>query len=280
MSILGNPIIVGVNQNLLEPIFSYSVGQSGYAYDYEISNGVCNWELAFLAGNHATLNFSRVTNAIDIFIVGGGNNGLPGYSANTDYHFCYGGKGGNGGEIKTIRNVAVSPNVDYYITIGGAGNEEQEETHSVAYTTTTSITIGNTTYSCISGNGLTGGTKGIVYYNQVTQGGDGRTGEYAFEDSNTLLWGGYHYGSSGGGAGCRNDNGYIAGYGIGGLCKIYPNSIEVRAGRGGNYNGDGTSAPTNSGAGGGGGGYDQYNTTDYGYGFGGSGIIIIRNHRS
>lgn len=263
MSILGNPIIIGLNPAKMLPVFSYS---GSYKFDYDkLSNGTYNWELAFLSGSGTNLRFSRVTDKIDIFIVGSGANGGRGTS-NPDYqYYAIGGKGGNGGEIKTLPNITIATNVNYPITIGSAGN-------------TTSITINGTTYSCSSGAGKVGGNGAVVYGNAeiATVGQDGEDGVYAFGSSNTKLWPGYKYGASAGGGGARNSTYYvIRGYGIGGKGPL---SGSGGAGNGGAYNQDGKNATSNSGAGGGGGGYDQVNYNDYAGGIGGSGIIIIRNH--
>lgn len=258
MSVLGNPIIVGLNPAKMLPNFTYS-GNYRFGYD-KLSDGTYNWELAFLSGNATNLKFSRVTDKIDIFIVGSGANGDHGGS-NPDYqNYAIGGKGGNGGEIKTISNVSITQNTNYPITIGSAGN-------------ITSINIGGTTYSCTSGGGTVGGNGAVVYGNAsiATVGQNGRNGSYAFGTSNTKLWPGYRYGASGGGGGARNATYYIIrGYGTGGTSG---------AGAGGTYNSGGKNATANSGSGGGGGGFDQEQYLDYDGGIGGSGIIIIRNHR-
>lgn len=265
MSILGNPIIIGLNPAKMLPVFSYS---GSYRFDYDkLSNGTYNWELAFLSGSGTNLNFSRVTDKIDIFIVGSGANGGHG-SSNPDYqYYAIGGKGGNGGEIKTLSNITIATNTNYPVTIGSAGN-------------ITSINIGGTTYSCSSGTGKVGGDGAVVYGNAsiATVGQNGQNGVYAFGSSNTKLWPGYRYGASGGGGGTRNAQYYvIRGYGTGGKG---PASGSGGAGNGGAYNQGGKNATANSGCGGGGGGYDQENYNDYDGGIGGSGIIIIRNHRS
>lgn len=265
MSILGNPIIIGLNPAKMLPVFSYS---GSYEFDYDkLSNGTYNWELALLSGSGTNLRFSRVTDKIDIFIVGSGANGGRG-SSNPDYqYYAIGGKGGSGGEIKTLSNITIATNTNYPVTIGSAGN-------------TTSITIGGTTYSCSSGAGKVGGDGAVVYGNAyiATVGENGQNGEWAFGSSSTKLRTGYRYGASGGGGGTRNAYYYIIrGYGTGGKG---PASGSGGAGNGGVYNKGGGNATDNSGAGGGGGGYDQENYNDYDGGIGGSGIIIIRNHRS
>lgn len=259
MSIIGSSIIVGLNPKKMLPTFTYS---GNYEFDYDkLSDGTYNWELALLSGNNTNLVFTQVVDKIDIFIVGSGANGERGRS-NEDYqNYAIGGKGGNGGEVKTLYNLSTVKNTNCPIYIGSAGN-------------ITSIKIGDTTYSCTSGGreGTTGGNGAIVYGNAqiASVGVDGTNGVLAFGSSNTKLRPGYRYAATGGGGGTRNANFYvIRGPGSGG----------TNAGDGGTYSNSGKSAKANSGAGGGGGGYDQPSYNDYPGGAGGSGIIIIRNHR-
>jgi hypothetical protein len=253
MSIIGNSIIIPFSPIAPLPEFSYS---GTYRYQYDSNN---NWELAFLSGNATNLVFKKNTGNIDIFIVGSGANGGKGYSRQGYNYYAVGGKGGNGGEIKTISNIAIRNNVNYPITIGTAGN-------------VTSITIGDTTYSCISGGGKEGQDGAVIYAQAITDPGkNGLNGVYAFGSSTTQLWSGYRYGASGGGGGARNASYYIhRNPGIGGTSG---------AGGGGAYDKNGGKATANSGSGGGGGGYDQPTGVPYNGGAGGSGIIIIRNHR-
>lgn len=262
MSIIGSSIIVGLNPKKMLPTFTYS---GNYEFDYDkLEDGTYNWELALLSGNNTNLIFSQVVDEIDIFMVGSGANGGRGKS-NKDYqYYAIGGKGGNGGEVKTFSiSTAEMKNANCPIYIGSAGN-------------ITSIKIGDTTYSCTSGGreGTQGGDGAVVYGNAqiASVGVDGANGVLAFGSSNTKLWPGYRYAAIGGGGGARNANFYvIRGPGAGGTSG---------AGAGGSYLNNGANATANSGSGGGGGGYDQESDNNHPGGTGGSGIIIIRNHRS
>ena len=87
-----------------------SVGNAPYDITYTgdctvIDDGDGNWRVKFLT----TGTFTSINNAnIDIFLVGGGGGGN--YS------------GGGGGYTKTVKNVDISGNTNYTITIGAGGN--------------------------------------------------------------------------------------------------------------------------------------------------------------
>lgn len=280
MSILGNPIIVALNPNKLIPSFSYS-GNYRFRYE-ELQDGTYNWELALLSGNNINLNFTQVTDKIDIFICGSGADGTKGYSSQTYSNYAYGGNGGNGGELKNLYNVSIAKNTNYAVKIGNHGE-------------ITSITIGGTTYSCSSGGGKTGGAGAAVLgnaYGGTASAENGKNGVIAFSDATNsnnrdtklLGWNGYRYGASGGGGAAKNALNIVRGNGSGGLGNV---SGTAGGGAGGMWdsygaNGDGKNGVGNSGGGGGGGAYIQetYSYTDFPAGHGGSGIIIIRNHRS
>lgn len=281
MSIIGNPIIVGVNPSKILPSFTYS---GNYKFGYEkLSDNTYNWELAILSGSSLNLRFSQVVDKVDIFICGSGSNGGVGYQHPTISDYVYGGSGGNGGQIQNIYNVSIAKNTNYAITIGSAG-------------VTTSINIGGTVYSCTSGGGLSGGA-GANVSSSPSVGGNGSNGYIAFanastnnRDSKLLGWDGYKYGASGGGGAVRSKNGTIRGVGSGGLGSVSGNHGGGDGGMWDNNkeNGGGKNGVANSGGGGGGGAYYQsyyqgssgsYYYLDFGGGTGGSGIIIIRNHR-
>lgn len=281
MSILGNPIIIGLNPAKMLPSFTYNGGNYDLKYE-KLSDGTYNWELAILSSgaNDTPLNlkFTRVVNSVDIFICGSGAAGERGYFSSGYSHYANGGKGGAGGATGTWTNISVSPNVDYPVRIGTAGKYINNTRTSGS---STYITIGNNTYSRNSGGGKDGGIGAKCYGNAYTldYGEDGESGVYAFGSSNTLYNKGYLYGASGGGGGTKNYYNMTRGPGVGGLI-----TSTLRAGNGGTYNGSGYNASVaNSGSAGGGGGFHE---TTYGSfddhpgGNGATGIIIIRNHRS
>ena len=228
------------------------VGVSGglpeftYTGTYQfIDDGDKNWRIKFLTSG--TLNFSRLGNAadgIDVFCVGAGGGG------NTIDIFVYSGGGGGGYTLTGYHQPSKSTN--YAIVIGAGGSTTKQGGSSSAFGLSAAGGYGATEPSnaaVYSGKGGSGGAGGSA--NAGNDGGNG--GNYSGA-------GGTNYGGSGQGTTTR---------------EFGETTGQVYAG-GGAYNGSaGTGGGKNNVAGtantGGGGGRNKS---------GGSGIVIIRNHRS
>jgi hypothetical protein len=237
---------LGASKAKSPPAFTYTG-----AYELKQStrsDGTVDWELALTSSG--TLTFTRVVDSVDIFLVGPGANGQRGYADSTTAH---GGKGGNGGQVKTVYGKAVTAGTSYSIVIGSPGTATSGFSESAS-----------------SGGGKTGGAGATAIGNNRVNAGAGTDGTKSFGGTGALYYPNYYYGASGGGGGARSANYTIASPGIKG---------DNGAGDGGSYSNSGGSATRNSGSGGGGGGYDISNYTDQPGGAGGSGIIIIRNAR-
>lgn len=275
MGIVGNALIIGINpKKMLPEISSYSG-----TYDLKsekLSNGDYNWELAILSGSNTNLKFSKIAGKVDIFLVGGGANGGSGSAYDQS---IYGGSGGKGGQCITASNVTLKPNVNYAITIGGAGAATSMSGNDF----TTLSASGGSGVGSGTGTGTNGGTgasmPSIVYPTQGSNATSGSNGSYAFGSSTSLFQSGRRYGAGGGAGGVyrisNNGNNYSFNSSSGGL---------TGGGTGGSASANevkGGNASANTGSGGGGGNARIIRNT-YGSatgGSGGSGIIIIRNHR-
>lgn len=168
----------GKARNKMPPLFSVTGGTYNYAQSVA-ADGTVNWELALLSGSNATLNFSRVVDAVDVFLVGGGRSAGAG-------------NGANGGQRVTATRVAVSSGTNYSFTVGGSNG---------------STSIFNR--SANSGGGSAGGIGGTNASGGSTKGNDGA---YAFGASTSLIFSGRKYGPGGGGGGVnRRVGGYSAG---------------------------------------------------------------------
>lgn len=237
---------------------------NGYSFsgqsEYQESSG--NWEIALKTSG--TFRFKAKVDAIDIFLVGGGQDGSNGVAV--DYIYAHGGDGGDGGDYKTESNVSVSRATDYSIEIGSAGASPGASTgFGKTSSGGTKKTGGTGSYATIGGS-LVDGTAG-------------ENGSKAFGESGALIGGDTIYGSSGGSGGSARSTDYGSrsaqsggtGAGSGGSASAY----------GGGSVSNGAQATT-PGSGGGGGGalVKQGGTPTPGRGGdGASGIIIIRNHR-
>ncbi len=171
----------GKARDKVPPLFSVTGGTYRYAQSVA-ADGKVNWEIALLSGSNATLNFQRVVDAVDVFLVGGGRSAGAG-------------NGANGGQRLTATGVSVSSGTNYAFTVGGSNGS-------------TSI-FGRTANS---GSGSSGGIGGMN--GGSTKGGDGA---YAFGASSSLVFSGRKYGAGGGGGGVnrRVAGGYSAGAGGG-----------------------------------------------------------------
>lgn len=248
----------GVPKYKKPPAFTYT-GNCDIYYDTAGTDGTVNWQIVFLTSG--TLRFSRVVPNLDVFLVGHGETGHQGtYSS----PFYYGGKGGRGGELKTVRSVPVSAGVDYSIVIPAEGSNTTASFRSDCFARS-----GNEDSSI----GASGGVGAHVADNNPFAAGSGTQGGLSFGgvegEDRSGYYPNYRYGAGGGGGGAGSPGGTHQNGGAGGTNG---------GGQGGNYNGDGSAASqNNSGSGGGGGGKNA--DVNYLGGAGGPGIVIIRNAR-
>lgn len=247
-----------------------------------------NWEIKLLSGTNATFKFNKDPGEVDIFLVGAGAPGAGGYNIynrENTFNYSYGGAGGNGGECKTILLAPIQKRRSYVITIGANGSDTLFDNYialggSSSWVGTDTDTrkqggVGATS----NGSGLN--TSGVVGGTQ-SEAGAGQDGYFAFNENS-----GIKYGASGGGGGASVQR---TGWKdqAAGTTQVYWGTASNKSGgttgggAGGTVNqglaNNGSNA-TNYGSGGGGGGAG-INTGNTDGGTGGSGIIIIRNHRS
>ena len=108
--------------------FTFTVGGVTYTFtkdsttgsngDYYFYKSGANWE--FYMKNSGTLSFTAAT-VIDLFLLGGGNNGVNA----TGYNTC---PGGDGGKRRTVSNITRSGNNT--VTVGSAGNDSSLYSYS------------------------------------------------------------------------------------------------------------------------------------------------------
>ena len=108
--------------------FTFTVGGTTYTFtkdsttgsngDYYFYKSGANWE--FYMKNSGTLSFTAAT-VIDLFLLGGGNNGVNA----TGYNTC---PGGDGGKRRTVSNITRSGNNT--VTVGSAGNDSSLYSYS------------------------------------------------------------------------------------------------------------------------------------------------------
>ena len=242
------------------------IGQDDFTFSgtSQYASSGANWEIAFKASG--TLKFKKNPGPIDVFLVGGGQNGEDGYKAiisNTSA--AHGGDGGDGGKVRTVTGKAVSRKTDYQVVIGSAGADSSFWDLSSA-----------------SGTAKEGGEGSTAYTYGGSEATKGTDGSLAFGEAGTLIGGNTLFGASGGGGGSMRGDTYASkapkaggttGAGAGGGTSA----------QGGYVASNGGAATANTGAGGGGGGaiilYTDYSIIKGNGGAGASGIIIIRNHR-
>lgn len=227
-----------------------------------------NWEMAFVGD--CDITFQRINATIDVFLVGGGAPGAAGSGTrNGTLGYAVGGKGGNGGERKTVSALPVSVGTKYSVRIGGSG----QSTNGFGKTAAPG--------SGTSNGGAGAKQSGTSSHSSAEEGTDGG---YAFATADTLFWPGYKYSGTGGGGGANNnqfagwDNGEVGGMGY---------TVDGQERRSGGHGGtesepNGKPGQANGGGGGGGGASDMSlaGYQNYPGGKGGSGIVIIRNHRT
>ena len=254
---------MGSGAKKLPPLFTYT---GNYAYDeYTDPDGTVHWELALLTSG--TLTFSRVVPKVDLFLVGGGEQGNAGSaSGSSDYIHVYGGDGGDGGKTLTQTGVPVAKNTAYSVVVGDGESGDDPATASTA--------LG---YSSANGNAGATGADGAYcqYYNSANghDAGNGDPGVYAFGDAACLLNPGRKYGAAGAGGAARFVNSQNAAYN-----KSAGTGGDTGGGDGGTPNAiHGSAGAANTGSGGGGGWSRNYDV--YAGAPGGSGIAILRDAR-
>ena len=259
------------------PIFTYDG-------EYEIVNDAgetitvskSDWNIRLLTSGVLTFqDLKNASSGIDIFLVGGGGGGAAvGAGGRPKFPYGYGSGGGGAGYTKTQTNVSISTGTSYSVTIGAGGGIASKGGAS-------SVVIGANTYSANGGNGGSGarggaggsggGGGGYEKPGGTADGGtDGASGESGYNQYSTSLDnGGYGQQTTTRAFGENTGALYASGGGAGG---------GNNANTGANMSqGDNGGANPNTGDGGKGGGYQTGGGTATA---GGSGIIIIRNHRT
>ena len=253
-----------------------------------------NWECHLLT--NGTLTVTKDVD-VDIFLVGGGGGGgsnITGSASNPHWP-----SGGGGGRTHTESNVQLARNATYTATIG-AGGAKGSDVGSEGESGGATALVGGTINLSVAGGGGGGGTRasggraggigGYRFFNagdlQSTQGAEGGRpavnvsetypNSFSLDEKVSAFWEDGATPYAGGGAG----GGYIDGSG-------FNSSIGSVGGPVGNYGGEGGGGASchdglpNTGGGGGGAYSRGTNVSEYlRAGNGGSGIIIIRNHRT
>lgn len=256
-------------------------------------NNQDNWECHLLT--NGTLTVTKDVD-VDIFLVGGGGGGGSNVTGSASAPTLA--SGGGGGRTHTESNVKLARNATYTVTIGAGGAKGSDVGSEGEAGGATSL-VGGTINLSVAGGGGGGGTRasggraggigGYSYYTDghltFTRGAEGGRpavnvsetypNSFSLDEKVSAFWEDGATPYAGGGAG----GGYINGAGF--------NSGGSEAGPCGNYGGEGGGGASchdgmpNTG-GGGGGAYSRgaYISEDMRAGNGGSGIVIIRNHRT
>ena len=260
------------SNNLADCIRTIPAGpQFTYTGTYEFTDeGNDNWTLKLLTSG--TLNFSYLGTNIDMFMVGGGAGGGSGryQSTLTTSNKYFGGYGGGSGYTRSIGDISVTVGTDYAIVIAAGGAAGSSSGAGGTGGTTSAFS-----YSC------QGGYSAGPFESDCPSGGSGG-GKRGYQGRS-----GYSGGTDG-----YADNTYED-FGLGQrYTQVYPGETSTRA----FYSLDADVNKTMYAAGGAGGtsvssvvGADgEANTGNGGEGAGrtanggagGSGIIILRDHRS
>lgn len=235
--------------------------------DYIFASSGDDWEVAFLTSNPSFV-LDRSLDNVDIFLLNAGDNG--GQGDTTSGHEYIGGNGGNGGRYKILLASTI-PSGTYAVNIGHRGSEISTADAVTAFGSDASLTVSDN--DAYAGEGGEGANEPNDFAPQ-----NGEAGIYAFSEANSLIFPGRRYSCGGGGGGSDY---YDPAYGSGGSGGSGGSpSVNYDGGGNGGNSGHphGYQGGVNSGSGGGG-GYTNGNAEFVGS-YGGSGIIIIRNHRS
>ena len=260
----------GAGGSILTPIYDYTGTKPLFFQD---DDG--NWEMVFYGD--CQIRFRRLLTDVDIFIVDGGRSGASGTGNLAE---AVGGKGGDGGRVKTHTNKTLETGKWYTVTIGAS------DSSSSAFGFTTA-----------GGEYRAGqnGAKHSTVSSERTAAVAGLDGFLAYGDGDSLHWttrdgngdiipeNCYKFGASGaGGSAFSTLGGNVAAAANGGKGWIKPGVGEQRSGGDGGDRSTGSKGTTNSGGGGGGGASEHYNTAtenNYAGGKGGTGIVKMRNAR-
>lgn len=226
------------------------------------SNG-SDWEVIILEAAADTIAFAKRPGAVDICMVSAGNTGSQGSNGQSQYiSNPKGGDGGNGGEVLNSMNFTLDRG-EYDVTVGTASNPDT----SIANVNSTDPLL-----KAYQANGEANGGSGDGRQN----GGDGKL---AFGDDGVIntTYKTRKYGAGGGKGGYYRST-VVYANGVGGTTGGGDGGLATNSAQGG------TAGADHTGSGGGGGScwYEPNYATYYGAsgGAGGSGIIMIRNHRS
>lgn len=245
-SSVSNSTSVIMDSNKSLPLIANMVPAFDYSGSYEILNddnsattaSSGNWKIRFLTSGTLTITeLNGAADGIDVFCVGGGGKGGGGGSCGED-NITQGG-GGGGGYTKTSKDINVSANSNYSITIGSTGSKSSGFGVEASGGSGGGYTGWGGFAECAGGNGGSGG--GATGKSGGTNGGDGGSG--------SITSGGKGQGTT------TREFGESSG-------RLYAS---------GGKGGGGAAGAANTGNGGGG----KYG----GGGAGGSGIVVIRNKR-
>ena len=226
--------------------FTFTVGGTTYTFtkdsttgsngDYYFYKSGANWE--FYMKNSGTLSFTAAT-VIDLFLCGGGNNGVNASGYNT----C---PGGDGGKRRTVSNITRSGNNT--VTVGSAGNDSSFYSYSSS--------LGTASKGSAASSQSAGENGGYCFNDSSAKGPDGNSrrvgaggGHGAYAETNGTSQGSFKtdktnggsYGAGNGGdssidgSSWHADNGNNAtfyGSGGGGAGVYYHTSISDRRGKG------------------------------------------------
>lgn len=262
--------------------FSYT-GSCTVIDDSNDADGI-QWRIKFLTSG--VLKFIT-EQMIDIFLVGGGGAGGALYQSGSGFVSNFYGGGGGGGYTKTMKQILLSANTSYTITVGSGGD-------GTSYTAGGSSSVSGVSNGTISGGNA--GNSGQYPTAAGGKGGDGGSGGGGGGFSNNIgegNSGNAGTGGSNGSDGTTGQNGTSssnvsgAGKGQGITTREFgepSGTLYSDGGKGGRDNSasNGSSNTGNAGSGG---------TTVHEFingqpsstkkaGSGGSGIVIIRNHRT
>lgn len=256
----------GITAPIIGKDFTWTGGDGTYQV---LDDGGKNWRIKFLSSGTFTPLQDMI---IDAFLVGGGGGGANGESGS----ISNGGGGGGGGYTTTSKSIVLVSGTEYQIVVASGGAAKANGGTTTAFSSTANGGSGGSNTSWSGGSGGSGG--GASKRTEKPTGGNGGS-----DGSDGQHVGGNGTAGTGQGTTTRefgegNGDLYAGGGGAGG----YTSAGAGGAGGGGHggYNiaVHATAGATNTGGGGGGGsGYSSGNVSGAA---GGSGIVIIRNHRS
>lgn len=262
---------------ITESLFSFMNGQMAASYEY-YGDGTENWEIALL--DSGTFKFLANPGLIDVFVVGSGETGDTGTDSGAAPY--KGGDGGDGGECVTSQSVVVNRNNPYPIVIGANGGDSSGfEVSARGGAKSSEYIPDRSTYAY-----YVGGIGGLCRGGQQNQ-PNGKDGMLAFngDDVSISTFANTLFGAGGGGGSAEIRNpGYNSYGGYSGWTTTnqgsgtpYPRSAY---GSGGTTGRDEAKVGRSNTGQGGGGGYNIDGAKGEGGKPGGSGIVIVRNHRS